>query len=302
MSLPPIGVFLRNGFAADHPVPDTTAQARQAETLGFDSVWVTDSIAVGTGAGVLNSTLVLAAAAAATQRVKLGFSVMILPLRAPAWAAKDIATLQHLSGDRVILGVGSGNTAHTTSWDLLGIPSKDRGALLDAALAVLPDLIAGNAVNGLKLNPGATVPPILAGGMAKASIRRAKAFDGWVPPRLTPDQTRDAIAEHGLEITTNLICVGLAGDPTLGSREDLVAALMNPVGLTALPREVAEMMAVYGTVEEIAALLKAHGEAGPVRIVVQFPAGDWMRQAELLAEAVKLARNEAAPSQTPVRP
>lgn len=78
------------------------SHARHAEDVGLESVWVGDHLIPLSP--VLESTLVLATAAAATERVEIGFGVLILALRPVTWAAKQVATLQHLSGDRVLLG------------------------------------------------------------------------------------------------------------------------------------------------------------------------------------------------------
>ena len=129
-----------------------------AETLGFESAWVVDQLIAGTGNSILESTLVLAAASAVTERIRLALGVLIVPLRNAAWIAKQAATLQHLSHGRLLLGVGVGGDRHDRSWQAAGVPKSERGRRLDATLAVLPDLIAGNDVDGVQLTPGATVP------------------------------------------------------------------------------------------------------------------------------------------------
>ncbi|HEV7534991.1 MAG TPA: LLM class flavin-dependent oxidoreductase, partial [Acidimicrobiia bacterium] len=90
-----------------------TAAARQAEDLGFDDVWVADHIAVPVGVPyppsfLLESLATLAFAAAVTTRVGLGTSVLVLPLRQPVIVAKQLATVDRLSGGRLTLGLGAG--------------------------------------------------------------------------------------------------------------------------------------------------------------------------------------------------
>jgi alkanesulfonate monooxygenase SsuD/methylene tetrahydromethanopterin reductase-like flavin-dependent oxidoreductase (luciferase family) len=120
---------------------DVRESARFAEEAGLDSVWSTDHVIAS--APILDSTVVLATAAAVTGRVKIGFGVMLLALRPVAWAAKQISTLQYVSGERVLLGVGTGNPAHgDTGWRAVGASYADRGRRTDDALAVLPDLVA----------------------------------------------------------------------------------------------------------------------------------------------------------------
>ena len=101
-----LGVILPTMSRRDGRPGDIPAAARQAEERGFESVWSVDQLVAGTGVPVLDSLTVLAAAAAVTQRVKLGVGVLIVPLRPVAWTAKQVATLQYLSGDRVLLGTG----------------------------------------------------------------------------------------------------------------------------------------------------------------------------------------------------
>src|ERR1700738_306890 len=121
---------------------DMAATARHAEDLGLESVWVVDQLVAGTGAPFLDSIVALTTAAAATKRVRLGFGVIILPLHPVVWVAKQVGSLQHVSGDRVIRGVGAGSDRHEQSWLAAGVPRLERGRRTDAALRVLPGLLA----------------------------------------------------------------------------------------------------------------------------------------------------------------
>src|ERR1700761_454155 len=160
-----VGVVLPSMSRRDGRAGDIPALARQAEQLGFESVWVVDQLVAGTGGPVLDSLTALAAAAAVTERVRLGVGVLIAPLRPVAWIAKQVATLQYLSGDRLVLGIGAGGDRHDAAWLAAGVPRRGRGRRTDEALRLLPDLIAGKPAqltpegSGVVLSPGVTVPP-----------------------------------------------------------------------------------------------------------------------------------------------
>ncbi|MFF0493840.1 LLM class flavin-dependent oxidoreductase [Nocardia sp. NPDC004068] len=179
---------------------DVRLAARLAEDGDLDSVWATDHLIAS--APMLDSTVTLATAAAVTERIGIGYGVMLLALRPAAWAAKAVSSLQYVSGDRLLLGVGTGNPAHgDIGWRAAERSFPDRGRRTDESLRVLPDLIAGRPAtlpDGTEatLAPGATVPPILVAGDGSRARRRAAEFgDGWVGIGQTPAQVRDAAVE-----------------------------------------------------------------------------------------------------------
>ena len=126
--------------------PPVSDAAQRAEALRFDGVWAGDHLACP--APVLDAPAVLATAAALTTRVSVGFSILLLGLRSPAWAAKQLASLQVLSGGRLRLGVGVGGE-FPGEFAAAGVPLAQRGARLDAALRVLPELLAGRPCAGM---------------------------------------------------------------------------------------------------------------------------------------------------------
>jgi alkanesulfonate monooxygenase SsuD/methylene tetrahydromethanopterin reductase-like flavin-dependent oxidoreductase (luciferase family) len=284
------------------PLPDVAAAARRAEALGFESAWVVDQLVAGTGTPFVDSTVALAAAAGATDRLRLAYGVLILPLRPVVWAAKQVASVQQVSGDRVLLGVGIGGDRHDLSWAAAGVPRRERGRRTDAALAVLGDLVAGKAVDvdgaAVQLAPGATVPPIIVGGMSEAALARTAAHgDGWftlpVPPaQLAPAAERLSAlaAERGrpTPAMTASIVAAIDGDPALPDRAGLVRRLSDPDGMYGMPAEAVPDMVVTGGPHAVAERIAEVSAIGATRVVLSLVAGSWDRQAELLAEAAAL--------------
>jgi alkanesulfonate monooxygenase SsuD/methylene tetrahydromethanopterin reductase-like flavin-dependent oxidoreductase (luciferase family) len=268
------------------------AFAAHAEAVGLESVWTGDHLI--SVAPKLDSTLLLAQAAATTERLRLGFGVMILALRPVAWAAKQIATLQNLSGDRTILGVGTGGVVHgDAAWRALGLRFAERVPRTYAALESLPDLVAGRtaAVDGeeVTLAPGAAMPPVLIGGGVAAMRRAARHGYGWYPAFLPPAGLAAAVREFGER-------TGRTPDVTAQ-----VAMALGDVGPTQVDAQV-RMLAGYGMSEEYAKqsmLLGGRDEAaehlsalfaaGANRVVGLPMGGDNHRQAELLADAREAA-------------
>src|SRR5215471_15802209 len=109
--------------------------AEAAEALGFESLWITDHIAIppddaeGSGGRYVDPLITLAWMASFTSRVRLGVGVIVLPYRAPLPFAKQVAALQELSQGRLLLGVGVGWMA--AEFRALGVDRRARGRLSD---------------------------------------------------------------------------------------------------------------------------------------------------------------------------
>src|SRR2546426_9480686 len=104
------------------------------EELGYDSVWTSEHIFFYFP--TFDALTSLAAMAARTSRIRLGTAVLLLPLRPAALAAKEIASVDNISGGRVILGVGVGGE-YTEEFEAVGVAVRGRGARADEALRVL---------------------------------------------------------------------------------------------------------------------------------------------------------------------
>jgi alkanesulfonate monooxygenase SsuD/methylene tetrahydromethanopterin reductase-like flavin-dependent oxidoreductase (luciferase family) len=152
---------------------ELVAQARHAERVGLDSVSVSD-VLVGDGTPAVESIVAAAAVAVATERVLIELGVLVLPTRQVAWLGAQIAALQHVSGNRIVLGVGIGGFPDSPFWRAVGGPAKGRGQLVERMLTVLPQLIAGEPTTlddgwsrpTVTLAPPAPVPLLLVGGHA----------------------------------------------------------------------------------------------------------------------------------------
>jgi len=191
-----LGVILPN-FGAESSPDGIRRVAEAAEELGFDSVWATEHIIVGPEAvdpyGRVYAPLVtLAWIAGWTSRVGLGTSIILVPLHHPIHLAKEVATLQELSGGRVTLGVGMG--WHRDEFEYLGIEFEGRGRRGDEAIRLLRALWRGEPPF-----PDATFAPlprpqpeIWVGGSSPRAIRRARELgDAWHPSRgSSPDDVR----------------------------------------------------------------------------------------------------------------
>jgi probable F420-dependent oxidoreductase len=132
--------------------PDAIRRAAvQAEELGFADVWVSEHVILPKGAPYPPSPcfyepiLTLTWAAAATQRVRLGTSVLVLPMHHPVPIAKQLATLQCLSGGRVICGIGVGWLE--AEFAAMGVPFRERGRRMDESIAMLRALWSEDPVS-----------------------------------------------------------------------------------------------------------------------------------------------------------
>jgi probable F420-dependent oxidoreductase len=144
--------------------------------------------------------------AARTRRVRLGTSVLVLPYHNPIRLAKTAATLDVLSGGRLILGVGVGSIEQETT--AMGSPFTERGRFSDEAIEVMRTLWAEEdpsfdgeywRFEGMKFSPKPLQKPsipIVVGGVSRAAIRRAACTgDGWQPLGLSPDALAEGMAQ-----------------------------------------------------------------------------------------------------------
>jgi probable F420-dependent oxidoreductase len=186
---------------------DIVRIAQQAESLGFDSVWLFDHIFTpvkldskypytADGSYLLTPDMpiydvvaVMAAIAGATERIRFGTRVMIPTYRHPVVLANELASIDAIAGGRMLLGVGAGWMAE--EFDAVDVPVDERFARLDEHIALMRNVWANEtasfdgrfyshvAAGFAPLPPNGSIPIIL-GGHGDAALRRtAKWGDGW---------------------------------------------------------------------------------------------------------------------------
>ena len=183
--------------------------AMRAEDLGLSDVWVSEHIIVPR-AGFPRSPLFydpvlsLTWAAAVTKRVRLGTSVLVLPMRHPLPLAKELSTLQNLSNGRLILGVGVGWLE--PEFKALGAPFHERGRRMDEGIAMMravwsQDPVTFEAkhipaeIRDMTMLPQPVTPIAMwHGSRSEAAHRRTvRLGDGWHGSQVTPEQVRPVV-------------------------------------------------------------------------------------------------------------
>src|SRR6516225_6917960 len=178
--------------------------AQRAEALGLSDVWVSEHIIVPRAQFprsplFYDPILTLTWVASVTERVRLGTSVIVLPMRHPLPLAKELSTLHNLSGGRLILGVGVGWLE--PEFAALGVPFKERGRRMDEGIAMMravwlqdPVTFAAKyipaVVKDMTMLPQPVSPiPLWIGGSSDAALKRMiRIADGWHGSRETPEE------------------------------------------------------------------------------------------------------------------
>ncbi|CAN5587575.1 LLM class F420-dependent oxidoreductase [soil metagenome] len=209
--------FANSGPLAEGPT--AAGCMRAVEAAGFDSVWTVEHVLVpadyestypyarsgkmpgGETSAIPDPLIWLAYVAAVTETLLLGTGILILPQRNPAIVAKEVASLDRLSGGRVRLGIGVGWLEE--EFDALGTPFAGRGRRTDAYVAAMRALWTGEPITlddgyqvwekaiSLPTPPNGSVP-IVIGGHSEAAARRAgRLGDGFFPGKGSPQDLAD---------------------------------------------------------------------------------------------------------------
>lgn len=236
------GIAVRNMGPQSSPATIREC-ARIAEQAGFDSIVVSDHLCIppdqteGSGGRYLDVLATVAWLAGITGKIRVGISVLVLPYRPAVLTAKQVATIQELSGERMILGVGVGWMK--PEFDALGADMGKRGAIANETLAVIhhlwetgpPRAYEGKLVKfpPFVFLPRPKRPPIWIGGNGAAAIERVLRFgDGWHPmlraAELKP--AVDALNKRAREAgrpQPEIVRRGLRLDDTAAARDRIAA-------------------------------------------------------------------------------
>jgi probable F420-dependent oxidoreductase len=275
------------------------AFARQVEELGFDSLFITDHLLAAKrfySVNWLEPLTTLAVAAGATERVRLGTSILIMPLRNPVILAKELATLQFLSDNRVILGAGVG--WNEVEYEAVGVHKSERGKRTDEMLDIMMPLLEGErvtyhgqfySVDDVFIEPRTSQRPLLwiGGGSQLADPKspdvprfvesvkaRTVKADGWIPRPTCPppDIARDwaelqaAMRDAGKDPSETLVAhenflhLVMTNDPEK-AREEQHRAFLKVMSNERGPQYL-ETVYLFGTPDEIIASLQARVDAG----------------------------------------
>lgn len=184
-----MGVVIPSPLPAGMALPHVARLARAAEAAGLDCLWAEDLLARA-DAAILDVMCVLAAAAAATEKIEVGSAIFVPSLRNLSWALKQVATVQLIAGGRLQLGVALGS-AGEDEYGLAGLTRSGQGHRTNEFLGILAAARRGESDPASPLSPralllgaGVPVPPLWVGGTSVAALRRAAlGTAGYREPR-----------------------------------------------------------------------------------------------------------------------
>ncbi|MFZ0659970.1 MAG: TIGR03619 family F420-dependent LLM class oxidoreductase [Candidatus Binataceae bacterium] len=252
------------GAAHENLAADIARIAARAENAGYASLWVSDHLLTpAAGASIaaveiMEPIVTLAYAAAVTKTIRLGTSVIVVPYRGAIHLAKELATLDLLSGGRVIAGLASGWLE--PEFRALGAPYERRGAYTDEAIGLMRACWASEApefageffkLSGMRFGPrpSAGKIPLWIGGISRRAIRRALELgDGWHGTRMKPEQVAVRLGwlrEGAARIGRNLTGFALSHRVYIGFADKWTETGGYVEGILAPPAELAQYLNRY---------------------------------------------------------
>ena len=284
--------------------------AVQAEELGYSSLWVNDFLLTPR----IEALTMLAAVAPLTKRVTLGTAALLPVLRRPVQAAQTLASIDLLSGGRLVLTVGAafpgrfGVPQHALS----DVPWEHRFTRLDETVALWRQLWAnpegGGSFQGTLLHydelPAMTTParpggpPIWLGGASESALRRTgRRYDGWMPYPTTATEYADGLAKVRAAATeagrdaaavTPALFVSVAVTDTIAQGRELLSTFAQ--ASYGLPLEQLEQIQALaaGPAEVVAEKLRGYVAAGARHLMVRIATTSLESQREQLEQIIKL--------------
>ncbi len=274
--------------------------AETAERMGYDSVWIGDSI---TSKPRLEPMTAMAAVAARTNRVKIGTAVLLNALRHPVHLAHAAATIDNISGGRVILGLGAGRSNNQMFVDehaAVGVPIMERASRMEESIRVMRGLWKGEPVSNdgefyplrdVTLEPRPVQPSIplwLSSNWVRRGLARvAELGDAWITNVPSPDLfTRcwDRIERRAGELGRDTREIGRCLYISVNLNDDADAALDEGDQFMrayySVPYDVIskQLLCVFGPSDRIIEAIRAYQERGAEYFIVRFASPDQMGQ------------------------
>ena len=273
-----------------------------AEELDWDSIWFSDRI-VGP-AWRMDPIAGMAIVTGRSEKLKFGTGVLLMSMRSPVTAARELATIDLLSNGRLVLGVGVGQES-PAEYEAMGVRKRDRGKRLDEAIHIMRRLWTEERVTyesefikltdaTIGVRPKQENVPIWMGSRAEAGLRRTgRLGDGWLPTQVTPEEVAAGIAriqeyaaevgrevEHdhfGLQINSYLVESGTVPEHI---KERYLLRRRSDVS--------PEQLNLLGTPDQIMARLREYIDAGASKFVFNPACGadEMLEQMRLQAEAI----------------
>ena len=300
--MPKLGYLLptRERVMENHPeTGPLLALAERAEALGFDSIWVGDSV---TARPRHDPLTLLAAVAARTRKAELGTAVLLPALRNPVLLAHQVATLDRISEGRLILGIGiaADMPAIRLEFEAMGVPFDRRVGRMNEAMRLCKALWSGKPVdwNGLwKITQGTVGPtphrpggpPIwFGGGLPAGRERTGRLYDGWFPNLPTPEEfpaqmeevraAARAAGRDGKAITAAMYLTLAIDVDSARADARIDSYLSHYYGVPAAGMR-ARQRCFAGPAAGAAAWIKSYADAGVTHLMLRF-AGDHERHLE----------------------
>jgi probable F420-dependent oxidoreductase len=297
-------LYVPGAFGQGGENPNFLRQLVEAgDRYGYDSIWLSDRIVSNRFS--LEPMVALSMVAAYSDRLKFGTSVLALPLRNPAVLAKQIATLDFLSGGRFFPAVGLGQE-EPEEYEACGVPKGDRAQRTDEAIRLMRRLWQEEDVtfegkfftcHHVTITPKPVQKPstpVWIGGRTHAAAQRVgRVGDGWLVSSATPQEVREGreivfatATKYEREIENDHIGV-LLGYYIASNREKAEAKAHQFVTRQRPDAPFTEFSAV-GTPEDIADMIRRYIDAGAYKFVVRplCPGSESMEQLELLGREV----------------